>query len=89
MSQAQAAAMIAAFLGAMQQELASNGKFVIRGIGTLEVVPNIPKSPSRVFGGVNATHMPVRIAFRTSRKLKGQIARAYGLGNASTPEASS
>lgn len=68
---------IKVLLGCIEDGLASNGKFVMRGIGRLEVVPNQRRSSSSVIGGDKAKKLPVRVRFEVSRELKKKIANAY------------
>jgi hypothetical protein len=69
----------ASILRAIEVELAVNGRFVLRGIGCIEVVPNQRKRSTTLIGGDKAVPLPVRVRFQASRELRKKIAIAYAL----------
>jgi Bacterial DNA-binding protein len=83
---------VAGLLRAIEDELATQGKFTLRGIGNLEMVPNKRQQGGALrigaggLGGridrrVPQAHvlpvLPVRVRFTTSRELLKKIARAH------------
>ena len=77
LSKRAAAALTQLVLDAIQSELENNGKFVIQGIGVIEVVRNERKLLSSHLNCNRLTPTPVRIRFRTSRRLKQRLIDAY------------
>lgn len=60
----------------IESELATNGSFTLKGICTLEVVPNRLGSKNTI-GGAAAEKVPVRLRLKPSRRIKEKMAAAY------------
>jgi nucleoid DNA-binding protein len=69
--------LVDALMQAVEKELEQHGKFVLRGVGRLEVVSSPKKNPRTLLGGDAARQLPVRVRFEASRGLKAKIAKAY------------
>lgn len=71
-------------LQAIESELAHEGKFVLRGLGRLEVVRSQRRSPASMAAIARgnskpAQPLPVRVRFQISREFKKKMATAYEL----------
>lgn len=60
----------------IESELATKGSFTLKGICTLEVVPNRLGSKNAI-GGPAAGKVPVRLRLKPSRRIKEKMASAY------------
>lgn len=68
-----------AVLRLIESELATRGRFVLRGIGSIEIVKNQRKRSTTLIGGAKAVPLPVRVRFEASRELRKKIAQAYSI----------
>lgn len=69
--------MVEVMLLAIEKSLEQEGKFVLRGIGRIEVVRNQDRNTRTLLGGKAIRLLPVRVRFEASKMLKAKMAKAY------------